>query len=71
MTQLEQVRSHLKNGLGITQLQALGLYSAFRLSAIIFTLRKEGMDISSTRKKAQTGKFYVEYREVVKQEVAA
>jgi len=61
MTQKEQVEQHLRTGRGITQLQALGLYKTFRLSAIIYTLKKEGMDIISTRKKALTGNHYVEY----------
>lgn len=44
-TQKRAIRAHLLKGKHITQLDALRLYGALRLSAIIFDLRKEGMDI--------------------------
>lgn len=44
-SQKKLIRAHLLGGKHITQLDALNLYGALRLSAIIFDLRKEGMDI--------------------------
>lgn len=44
-SQKTMIRQHLLEGKHITQLDALKQYGALRLSAIIFELRKEGMDI--------------------------
>lgn len=44
-TQKSMIRRHLLEGKSITQLDALRLYGALRLSAIIFDLRDEGLDI--------------------------
>ena len=44
-SQKKLIRAHLLSGKCITQLDALRLFGALRLSAIIFDLRKEGMDI--------------------------
>jgi hypothetical protein len=46
-TKHDQVRVHLKSKRQISSLEAIKLYSATRLSAIIFNLRKEGYDILS------------------------
>jgi hypothetical protein len=48
-TKHNQVREHLKTKRTITSLEAIKLFSATRLSAIIFTLRKkEHWDITMT-----------------------
>jgi hypothetical protein len=48
-TKLEQVKQHLLKHQTISSLQAIKLYNATRLSAIIFTLRKkQGWDITTT-----------------------
>ena len=44
-SQKTMIRAHLLEGKHITQLDALKMFGALRLSAIIFDLRKEGMDI--------------------------
>ncbi len=44
-SQKKQIREHLLSGKHITQLDALKLYGALRLSAIVFELRKEGLPI--------------------------
>lgn len=44
-SQKKQIREHLLSGKHITQLDALKLYGALRLSAIIFDLREEGLPI--------------------------
>ena len=41
------VKQHLRGGKTITSLEAINLYSATRLSAIIFTLRQSGLDIAT------------------------
>ena len=43
----QQVREHLERYGEITPLEALDKYGSFRLSAIIFDLRKEGMKIET------------------------
>lgn len=45
MSQKARVREWLNDGHSITQLEALSLFRSLRLSAIIFDLREEGMDI--------------------------
>jgi hypothetical protein len=47
-TKHNQVKEHLKTKRTITSLEAIKLYSATRLSAIIFTLRKNEWDITTT-----------------------
>lgn len=42
MTKKEMVLNHLKSGRSITSIEAIELYGATRLSAIIFRLKKEG-----------------------------
>lgn len=44
-SQKKLIREHLLNGKHITQLDALKLYGALRLSAIIYDLRAEGLPI--------------------------
>jgi len=44
-TQQDKVRAHLLRGKSITPIQALKLYGCFRLSSIIFRLRREGLNI--------------------------
>ena len=51
MTKIEMVRNHLIENKKITSWEAIQLYRATRLSAIIFNLRKKGMNIR-TREKA-------------------
>jgi hypothetical protein len=41
------VKTHIETHKTITSLEAIKLYSATRLSAIIFNLRKSGMDITT------------------------
>lgn len=43
----EKVLEHLKKNGSITSLEAIDLYGATRLSAIIFNLRKEGYNIDT------------------------
>lgn len=51
MTQYDRVLEHLqKNPKGLSQMQAVRLYGAYRLSAIIYNLRNDGYNISTTFK---------------------
>ena len=47
MTQYERVLEHLQTKGKLTQKQAINLYGAYRLSAIIYDLRKKGYRIST------------------------
>ena len=48
-TSLEkEVLNHLLTGSSITSMEAISLYGATRLSAIIFNLRDKGYSISTT-----------------------
>ena len=53
--------NHLKNDNGITPLEALNKFGAFRLSAIIFDLKKDGYDIDTEIIK-NGGKHYANYK---------
>ena len=46
-TKTSKVEQHLKTYGTITSLEAIELYGATRLSAIIYNLRKRGMDIDT------------------------
>ncbi len=47
LNKTEKVLEHLKEHGTITSLEAIELYGATRLAAIIFTLRKRGFDIDT------------------------
>lgn len=47
MSQLTQIRQHLKSGKSISPLMALRLFGCLRLSARIQNLRDEGMNIKT------------------------
>jgi len=47
LTKTQMVKNHLKTGHTITSLEAIRLYNATRLSAIVFNLRQQGLDIAT------------------------
>lgn len=49
VTKTSQVLNHLKRYGSITSLEAIEMYGATRLSAIIFELRKHGYNIKTMR----------------------
>lgn len=53
MTKTAKVLEHLQNNKSITSMQAIQLYKATRLSAIIFNLRKRGYNISTLTGESQ------------------
>lgn len=50
LTQYDRVLKHLQRNGKLSQKQAIRLFGAYRLSAIIYRLRKDGYNISSTFK---------------------
>jgi len=46
-TQTSDILQHLKDGRKLTQKEAINQYGAYRLSSIIYALRKQGHDIVS------------------------
>ena len=53
-TQTSDILQHLKNGRRLTQKEAINEYGAYRLSSIIYSLRKQGHDIASIPREAPT-----------------
>lgn len=61
-SQQRMVARHLQEGKSITPLEALTMYGAFRLSAIIFDLKnEEGMDIRTDMVTDDEGRRYAKY----------
>jgi len=60
-TNKTQILNHLLGQKHISQLEALGVYRCFRLSAVIHELRKEGYNILSHWFVDATGKKYKRY----------
>ena len=50
LTQYDRVLDHLLKNKKLSQKQAINLYGAYRLSAIIYNLRKNGYNISTNFK---------------------
>lgn len=67
MTQKSKIKEHLLKGKSLTPLEALKNYGAFRLAAVVFTLKSEGHDIKTTimqhpnNPKKQFAKYYIQY----------
>ena len=47
ITQCDRVLQHLQMGKGITPAQAIKEYGVYRLSAVIYTLKKDGYNIET------------------------
>lgn len=60
-TKIDLLREHLKSGKSITQLEAIGLYSLFRLAARVHELKAKGWNIITTEKRDANGSTYAEY----------
>jgi hypothetical protein len=65
-TQKDKVRQYLESGRSITPIEALEMFGSFRLGAIIFTLREEGMpiktDFVTNRYKTKFAKYTLEQK---------
>jgi len=62
LTQKEIVLKHLEEHGKITSLEAFQEYLITRLSAIIYRLRREGYDITSSERTSKRGSYYAEYK---------
>lgn len=51
MNKKQAVLDHMKSNGSITSMEAIELFGATRLSAIIFNLRKKGHDIETVKKR--------------------
>ncbi len=68
MTQREQIKDHLTDGKAITPIEALNLYGCFRLAAIIFNLKVEGLDIKMDlikRDGKRWAKYYIQQMTII------
>ena len=64
MNQIQEIKKHLEKGYEITPIRALNLFGCFRLSARIFDLRREGMEIK-TRIVRDGQKHFAAYRKAM------
>ena len=62
-TQEQIIKTHLDKGRSINPLQALQWFGVYRLSAVIFNLRKT-MNIETTRVKSNNGNSYAVYKKI-------
>ncbi len=60
-TQAQQIKKHLETGASINPLQALNWFGCFRLSARIYDLVSQGMNIESGKINIGSGKYVAEY----------
>ena len=65
-TQKQCVREYLEKGRSITALQALGMFSVYRLAAVIHALKKDGFKTWSLREKDANGKSFARYKMLTK-----
>lgn len=61
-SKIDYLKAHLKSGKSITQLEAIGLYSMFRLAARVHELKQQGWNIVTTLKLDSNGSQYAEYK---------
>lgn len=71
MTKTDRVRQHLARGKSLTALEAMSLYSIFRLASIIHNLRGQGYNIITDIKYDMNGTEYAEYRLVARRQRVA
>jgi hypothetical protein len=62
MTKIDKLKKHFLSGRSLTQLEAIGLYGAFRLAARVHDLKAKGMKIETTIKHDPLGSPYAEYK---------
>lgn len=61
-SQKARIKAWLQAGNSITPLEALSRFGCLRLSAIVFDLKKDGMDIATEIIKTESGKRVAEYK---------
>mgnify|MGYP003658599951 CR=1 FL=1 len=60
-SQKERILDYMKRGRSLTPIDALNIFGCFRLSAVIFDLKKEGHPIQMELVKNQNNKNYAKY----------
>ena len=60
VTQIGQIKEYLLAGNSITPIEALNMFGAFRLAAIVFTLKEQGLNIK-TEMVYEEDKRYAKY----------
>jgi hypothetical protein len=65
-TKTDRVIAYLTSGRSLTQLEAISLFSLFRLSSVILNLRRQGFNIKTNLKVDVNGTEYAEYALVTK-----
>lgn len=60
-SQAKRILEYLKDGNGITPMDALDLFGCFRLGARIADIKKMGYDIVTERVKVEGGKYVARY----------
>lgn len=62
VSKIAYIKAHLASGKSLTQLEAIGLYGAYRLSARVHELKSRGWIITNTLKRDAHGDIYSEYK---------
>ena len=60
-SQKDRIKAYLLAGNSITPLEALNKFGSLRLSAVIFNIKKEGVDIKTEKVKMENGKYVARY----------
>jgi hypothetical protein len=60
-TKIALIKDHLRSGKTLTQLEALGLYGAYRLAARIHDLKAQGWNINTEIRRDRNGSEYAVY----------
>jgi hypothetical protein len=60
-TKIQLIKDHFRSGRSLTQLEAIGLYGAFRLAARVKELRDRGWNITTDMREDPNGNPYACY----------
>ena len=61
MTQTQTVLNHLTNNRKLTSIEAIGLYGITRLAAVVYDLKKQGLEVETTMKNGVNSTQYAQY----------
>jgi|TARA_R110002074_G_scaffold198790_1_gene366463 hypothetical protein len=61
MTQKQTVLNHLTNNRKLTSIEAIGLYGITRLAAVVYDLKKQGLEVETTMKNGVNSTQYAQY----------
>ena len=63
VTQIGQIKEYLLAGNSLTPIEALNMFGAFRLSAVVFKLKEQGLNIKTEmvyEEDKRYAKYYIE-----------